>query len=349
MYQEQSTKDEIPVSHDQQQPNTEYQSEVDQTSSYDLQNQPNTEYQSEVDQTSSYDLQNQPNTEYQPEVDQTSSYDLGEEPNTEYQPEVDQSSSYDLQQEPNTEYQPEVDQSSYDLGQQNEYEIPPIIPLPNTSQECRYRDEIIELKTDSLNNEIEISKIIQLKIQDTKHEPNFSYIIKTEPISINEITEKDEISTCNLSSDPNSEYILCEYANRPITIMSEFLNKKKTEVNDKKIIQMILDFHITLQEALIELYKTTNIIHNSINENNILISEESIPIIKNFGEAKQDEIQSNYIDIHSLAKSFLNIINNLSIQYETMMKYKESLEKIVNGEPNENSLLKIEEIHSFML
>ena len=107
---------------------------------------------------------------------------------------------------------------------------------------------------------------------------------------------------------------------------------------------MILDFHITLQEALLDLYNTTNIIHNTINENNILITEEQIPIIKNFREAKQDEKLSNSIDIHSLAKYFLNIINNLSIQEETMMKYKESLEKIVNGEPGENSLFKIGEI-----
>jgi hypothetical protein len=122
------------------------------------------------------------------------------------------------------------------------------------------------------------------------------------------------------------------------------LNKKQQELNNNKIIQMIVDFHITLQEALIDLYNTTNIIHNSINENNILITEEQTPIIKNFREAKQDENLSNFIDIHFLAKSFLNIINDLSIQEEEMMKYKELLEKIVNGEPGENSLFKIGEI-----
>ena len=215
-------------------------------------------------------------------------------------------------------------------------ETPPIIPLSNEPKECKYKNQIIELKTESLDTEIKISQII--KILDTKYEPNFSYIIKTEPININEITEKDEIITCNLSTDLISEYILCEYVNRPDKTIIKYLEHRKNQYDSKIIIRMVLDFHSTLQEALIDLYKETNIIHNSINENNILISEEDIPIIKNFREAKQDEKLSNFIDIHSLAKSFLNIINTLSITDETINKYKESLEKIVNSEPSEKSL-----------
>lgn len=198
------------------------------------------------------------------------------------------------------------------IGQSNEY------------QECRYKNQIIELKTDSLDKEIRISKIIQNKLQDTKYESNFSYIIKTEPININEITETDEITKCNLSREPTSEYILCEYTNRPSLRIMEYINKK---IDSKQIINILFDFHITLQEALIDLYNKTNIIHNSINENNIIISEEQLPIIKDFKQATDEETLANNTDIHSLAKTFLLIINNISITDERINKYRESLEK----------------------
>jgi hypothetical protein len=246
-----------------------------------------------------------------------------------------------------------TEQSSYPESSQSSY------PESNTEQsinqgypestnECIYKskNQRIELHSESLNTEIKMSQIIQNKMVDSKSESNFSYIINTEIINISQITE-DEFSICNLSREEDSKYLLCEYTNRPSLTINEFLNKKTLEVDSKTMIRFILDFHITLQGAVIELYKITKIVNNSINVNNIIISEEQIPIIKNFKNATIEEIElSKYIDIKALANSFLSIINSLSIMDngDIINKYKESLNRIINSEPNENSVFKIEEL-----
>ena len=92
--------------------------------------------------------QDQPDTS-----SETNTYDLGQDkPDT-----SSETNTYDLEED-------KPDTSTY-LGQENEYEIPTtVLPLSNEKQQCRYKNEIIELKTESLNNEIEISKIIQFNI-----------------------------------------------------------------------------------------------------------------------------------------------------------------------------------------
>ena len=217
-------------------------------------------------------------------------------------------------------------------------------------KECKYKEKMIELKTESLDNEIKISEIIKSKLSESKYLPNFSYIIKSEPIEISQISE--EISKCNLSNDTSSEYILCEYTNRPTITITDFLNKKANELDDKTFFRILLDLNITLQESLMELYKTVKIVHNKINETNIIISEEQIPIIKNFREANimEENNTVNYIDIYSLIKMFQQIITKISISDESgiIMKYKEKLEKMANSEINELSINELKNLTLYL-
>jgi len=214
---------------------------------------------------------------------------------------------------------------------------------------CFYKNKIIKLKTDSLDNEINKSKIIKEKLINSKYNTNFSYMVESEPIELSQIST--EITTCNLSKDPKYNYILCNYTNTPTNpvIITDFLKKKSEEVDTTILLRIIIDFHVTLHQALEELYNETNIVHFSINSTNIIISEEDNPIIQNFKEAKimdpeekikdTNELPFSY-DHYTLLQTFLEIINNLNMEYDSnrMSKYKESLEKMVNSNPNERSI-----------
>lgn len=217
---------------------------------------------------------------------------------------------------------------------------------------CIYKKQIIKLKTDSLENEINKSDLIKEKLKDSKYLLNFSYISKSEKIEISQIA--NEITTCNLPKDTTYDYILCNYTNsseNPTSII-EFLNQKAKEVDIKILIRMIIDFHVTLHEALEECYKKTKIVHDSINETTIMISEEQIPIIQNFKEAKimepdekikdTNETSDSY-DTYCLYKTFLNITNNLELEdkLHILSKYKEILEKIINTEKESRSIKNI--------
>jgi hypothetical protein len=216
-------------------------------------------------------------------------------------------------------------------------------------KDCMYKNQIIKIKTDSLENEINKSELIKGKLKDSKYLPNFSYISKFEKIEISQIT--NEITTCNLPKDTSYEYILCNYTNtseKPILI-SDFLKQKSTLLDIKILLRIIIDFHITLHEALDECYKKTKIVHHLINENNIIISEEEIPIIQNFKEAKimepdekikeTNETSESY-DTYCLYKTFLTIINNVELEDKEnlLSKYKETLEKIINTEKESRSI-----------
>jgi len=231
-------------------------------------------------------------------------------------------------------------------NQESEYQSEQI----EESKDCKYKDEIIRLKTDSLDNEIKKSEIIKNKLSDSKYLSNFSYIIKSESIEISQISE--EISKCNLSNDTSSEYMLCEYTNHSSITITEFLNKKASELDSKIVFRIILDFHITLQESLEELYEKTKIVHNKIDETNIMISEEQIPIIKNFKEAKimepdekiddTNEVARSF-DSYSLIKTLLKIVTNLSIK-DDLVEYIEVLEKMMNSEVSERSINEIKQL-----
>jgi hypothetical protein len=214
---------------------------------------------------------------------------------------------------------------------------------------CFYKNKIIKLKTDSLDNEINKSKLIKEKLVNSKYNNNFSYILESELIELSQISS--EISSCNLPKDPNYTYILCNYTNiptNPITI-TDFLNKKAKEIDIKILIRIIIDFHVTLHEALEELYNQTKIVHQAIDANNIIISEEEIPIIQNFKEAKimdpnekikdTNETSLSY-DNYTLIQMFLNIIDNLNMEdeYNIMSTYKEALENMLTSNPNERSI-----------
>jgi hypothetical protein len=214
---------------------------------------------------------------------------------------------------------------------------------------CFYKKKIIKLKTDSLDNEINKSKLIKEKLVNSKYNNNFSYILESELIELSQISS--EISSCNLPKDPNYTYILCNYTNiptNPITI-TDFLNKKAKEIDIKILIRIIIDFHVTLHEALEELYNQTKIVHQAIDANNIIISEEEIPIIQNFKEAKimdpnekikdTNETSLSY-DNYTLIQMFLNIIDNLNMEdeYNIMSTYKEALENMLTSNPNERSI-----------
>lgn len=218
------------------------------------------------------------------------------------------------------------------------------------SKDCKYKEKIINLKTESLDNEKKISEIIKSKLSDSKYLSNFSYIIKSESIEISQISE--EISKCNLSNDTSSEYMLCEYTNHSTITITEFLNKKATELDSKIVFRIILDFHITLQESLDKLYEKTKIVHNKIDETNIMISEEQFPIIKNFKEAKimepdekiddTNEVARTF-DSYSLIKTLLKIVTNLSIK-DHLVEYIELLEKMINSEVSERSIDNIKQL-----
>jgi len=226
-------------------------------------------------------------------------------------------------------------------------------------QECRYikNTEIIELDTESLHHEIEISKTLRQKLNETKYYYHFSYIIDKESINLNEM-KQEEIIKCDLpmEKEKQTSYVLCTYTNRPTTSikLTDFLMKKATEVDIKIFIKIIMDFHITLQESLKGLYNLTNIVHFSINENNIIVSEEEqIPIIKNFKKAKIMEVDEKIDgtnetattwDILSLTKTLLNIINKITnIKDETgiLTRYKEKLTKIINEEPSKRIVINL--------
>ena len=48
--------------------------------------------------------------------------------------------------------------------------------------QCNYKNKIIKLKTDSLDNEIIKSELIKNKLANSKYNINFSYIEKSENI-----------------------------------------------------------------------------------------------------------------------------------------------------------------------
>jgi len=215
-------------------------------------------------------------------------------------------------------------------------------------EECTYRKtQKIEINTKSLENEIEISKTIESKLKESKYYANFSHIIKSDLINVSQIKE-DELSECNLSSETNeSKYILCTYNNRPkiITKITDYLFKKSNELDIKIFIKIALDCYITLRESLQELYKITNIVHHSINNDNIIVSEEQIPIIRNFKEAKiktdpnekiekSKEIASTK-DIHALTKLFIDILTNIKDDTGTVERYKQILTKDLKKETKE--------------
>lgn len=209
--------------------------------------------------------------------------------------------------------------------------------------QCNYKNKIIKLKTDSLDNEIIKSELIKNKLANSKYITNFSYIEKSENIKLSEI--ESEITTCNLPKNTNYEYILCSYTNttqNQKNIM-DYLNEKAKIVDVKIIVRIITDFHITLHEALEELYNQTKIVHHLINPTNIIISEENIPIIQNFKEAKimepdekikdTNETPQSY-DTYVLIQTFLNIIQNINIEDEThtLEKYQNILNSMLEGE-----------------
>ena len=123
----------------------------------------------------------------------------------------------------------------------------------------------------------------------------------------------------------------------------DYLNEKAKIVDVKIILRIITDFHITLHEALEELYNQTKIVHHSINPTNIIISDEGIPIIQNFKEAKimepdekikdTNETPQSY-DTYVLIQTFLNIIQNINIEDETrtLEKYQNILNSMLEGE-----------------
>jgi hypothetical protein len=123
----------------------------------------------------------------------------------------------------------------------------------------------------------------------------------------------------------------------------DFLNEKAKIVDVKILLRIITDFHVTLDEALEELYNQTKIVHHSINITNIVISEENIPIIQNFKEAKimepnekikdTNETPQSY-DIYVLIQTFSNIIQNLNIEDESniLEKYQNILNSMLEGE-----------------
>lgn len=215
---------------------------------------------------------------------------------------------------------------------------------------CFYKNKIIKLKTDSLENEINKSKLIKEKLVNSKYNPNFSYILESEQIELSQIST--EITSCNVPKDPNYTYILCNYTNtppNPVTI-TEFFNKKANELDVKIIMRMIIDFHVTLHQALEELYTKTKIVHHAIDANNIIISEEEIPIIQNFKEAKiidpdekikdTKETSLSY-DNYTLIQMFLNILNDVIPEDDKSNRkttYKETLEKMLNTDPKERSI-----------
>jgi len=214
---------------------------------------------------------------------------------------------------------------------------------------CFYKNKIIKLKTDSLENEINKSKLIKEKLVNSKYNANFSYILESEQIELSQIST--EITSCNVPKDPNYTYILCNYTNTPPnpTTITDFLNKKAKELDVKIIIRFIIDFHVTLHQALEELYNQTKIVHHAIDVNNIIISEEEVPIIQNFKEAKiidpdekikdTKETSISY-DNYTLIQMFLNILNDVIPEDESNRKttYKETLEKMLNTDPKERSI-----------
>jgi hypothetical protein len=235
-------------------------------------------------------------------------------------------------EEPISQYEEPISQYEEPITQKNE---------------CKYNNKIIEIKSESLDNERKLSEIIKYKIDNTKYFYNFSYLVNTEPINISEI--EDEITNCDLERDSITEYVLCEYTNRNGILIKDFFDKKITELDSKIIIRLMLDFYVTLEESLKFLYKETKIVHYFIDENNIIISEEQMPIIKNFKNAKIEETDNKInetnettssFDIFSLTKTFLNILNSLSIpdEIEIITEYRGILEKIIAIEPEQRSI-----------
>lgn len=207
--------------------------------------------------------------------------------------------------------------------------------------QCNYKNKIIKLKTDSLDNEIIKSELIKNKLTNSKYITNFSYIEKSEPIKLSEI--ESEITICNLPKSEKYEYVLCTYTNQNPKNIMDFLNEKAKIVDVKILLRIITDFYVTLHEALEELYNQTKIVHGSINSTNIIISEEGIPMIQDFKEAKimepnekikdTNETPQSY-DTYVLIQTILNIIQNLNIEDEShiLEKYQNILNTMLEGE-----------------
>ena len=132
----------------------------------------------------------------------------------------------------------------------------------------------VEINTESLQNAIKISQNIKI---NEKYEPNFSYILKNQSITKSEL-KQDEISSCELTEE---NYILCKYRDIGSETIFDFLSKN---IENTNIIRYILDFHTLLVESLKELNKT-GIVDLDIREENIIITNEQIPVIINFTQA----------------------------------------------------------------
>ena len=194
----------------------------------------------------------------------------------------------------------------YQENQQEE--TPTQIQEPIQEKECISGNKIIEMDTDSLKNEIEMSKIIKEKMPDSKYLVNFSYILTDECTDIVNSKEQEKLKKCNLSVEPNTKYKLCEYTSTPTKTIKEYLKEIIEKLNKEAVKRIILDFKTLLTEALKELYEKTKIVHNSIDENNIIITNDKIPKIKNFKMAITDEIgTSKDVDVNLLETMFENI------------------------------------------
>jgi serine/threonine protein kinase len=210
--------------------------------------------------------------------------------------------------------------------------------LQNQKRNQNHEEYIIKIqkKEQTSDNETSIGK----KIMTIKNYKNyFAPIIQTEDINIKSLDD-DELEKCDIihdNKDPKAEYESekIKYIGKD-TLLKYYI---KTISTNKKFINIFIENHITLLEAL-EKLESAQIVHYDLKENNIMIQDsDKRPIIIDFGlsidttKPMEEYFYSYYtkyapwcIDIIFLSY----MVNELGKEWQTITIKSDNIKNIIN-------------------